>query len=182
VIDALLSEVSQARQRALGAVAHMSAEQSSAKPGPVDWSVNEILEHLVLAEQSGVSKIWAAADGFRCGKPVWSGDHTNKGLEIDEVIARTWKEKEVAPPIATPHIGGPKEYWMECLQSCQPLLVKLGSRLDGLDLEEVIFPHFISGPLDAKQRLQFLRFHIDRHIVQIKRIETSEAFKNAKPI
>jgi hypothetical protein len=39
--------------------------------------------------------------------------------------------------------------------------------LDGLDLEVVVAPHPISGPLDARQRLEFLRFHMDLHLRQI---------------
>ena len=176
MVSELISQVSDARARALDAVRLLSPEQAAVKPSEAEWSVNEVLEHLVLAEQSGVSKIWAATDGVRRGQPVWSGNHTNRGMDIDEIIARTWKEKETAPPIATPHIGGPKEYWIECLMGCQPILEKLGGTLGKMDLEAVIFPHFLSGPLDARQRLQFLRFHIDRHIKQIERIAQSEKF------
>jgi DinB superfamily len=176
MVGELIAQVSDARARAVLAVQSLTQEQAAAKASETEWSVNEVLEHLVLAEQSGVSKIWAATDGVRRGRPVWSGVHTNLGMDIDAVIAQTWKEKETAPPIATPHIGGPKEYWVECLKYCQPVLEKLGSSLQEVDLETVIFPHFLSGPLDARQRLQFLRFHIDRHIHQIERIMKTEKF------
>jgi hypothetical protein len=179
MVDLLVSQVTSARGRALSAVQSLSAEQAATKPGANEWCVNEVLEHLVLAELGGLGKIWAAADGVQRGKPVWSGTHTNRGMEIEEIIARTWKEKETAPPVATPHLGGPLEYWIECVKSCQPVLEKLGKSLEGMDLERVVFPHFLSGPLDAKQRLQFLRFHIDRHISQIERIKKSEAFPAA---
>ncbi len=92
---------------------------------------------------------------------------TNQGRSIEEIIARTWKPKETAPPIATPHIGGPLSYWLEYIKTSQLLLDKLEGVLDGLDPETVVFPHFLSGPLDAGQRLQFLRFHIVRHRDQI---------------
>ena len=32
----------------------------------------------------------------------------------------------------------------------------------------MIFPHFLSGPLDAGQRIDFLRFHMLRHRGQIE--------------
>jgi transposase len=103
--------------------------------------VLENVEHLVLAEFSGVSKIWQAADSFRAGAPVFIGEHTNQRLSIDEVVARTWKPKELAPPIATPHIGGPLGYWISSCESCQSVLEQLGTALNGLDLEQVIFPN-----------------------------------------
>ena len=145
-------------------------------PDAGEWSVNELLEHLFLAEYSGVSKIWGAAEGWHRGRPVWTGEHTNRGQSIEQIIERTWKPKEKAPPIATPHIGGPLPFWMESLHSCQTLLERLIPVLDGADLEAIIFPHFLSGPLDARQRLEFLRFHLDRHQKQIERVKGSYGF------
>src|SRR5579863_2257481 len=98
----LIAEVADARRKLLATVANLTPEQAAFKPAPEEWSTLENVEHLVLAEFSGVSKIWQAADSFREGAPVFTGEHTNHGLSIDEVVARTWKPKEVAPPIATP--------------------------------------------------------------------------------
>jgi DinB superfamily len=173
MIESLILSVLDSRNRAIKAVQGLSPDQAAAKPAEDCWSVNEILEHLVLAEHSGLSKIWAAADGVRKGRPVWIGEHTNRGLPIDEIVARTWKPRELAPPIACPHIGGPINYWIEYFRSCHTVLERLGTSLQGLELEDVVFPHFLSGPLDAKQRLEFLRFHIDRHIAQIEGVKRS---------
>ena len=172
----LIKQVADERARLIDLVAGLSSEQASYKPTPETWSVNEKLEHLVLAEVSGVSKIWSAAEGVRSGKPVWVGEHTNRGSSIEQVIARTWKPREIAPPIATPHIGGPLSYWLEYLRTAQQLLNRLEPILAGLDLESILFPHFISGPLDAGQRIAFLRFHMMRHRVQIESMLTQKDF------
>ena len=172
----LIQQTQQERYRLIETVEHLTQAQSSYKPGPEIWSVNENLEHLVLAEVSGVSKIWSAAEGIRNGTPVWTGDHINRGLSIEDIIARTWKPKETAPPIATPHIGGPLSYWLEYLKVSQALLDKLETVLGGLDLENVLFPHFLCGPLDAGQRIDFLRFHIRRHRNQILGLIANPAF------
>ena len=175
----LIAEVAEARRKLLGTVAKLTPAQAAFKPVPEEWSALENVEHLVLAEFSGISKIWQAADSFREGTPVFTGEHTNHGLSIDEIVARTWKSKEIAPPIATPHIGGPLGYWISSCDSCQSVLEQLGIALHGLDLERVIFPHFLSGPLDARQRLEFLRFHIDRHRAQIERLLAHKDFPSA---
>jgi hypothetical protein len=39
-----------------------------------------------------------------------------------------------------------------------------------------VYPHFLSGPLDARQRLEFLRFHIERHTAQVWRVRSSHGF------
>jgi hypothetical protein len=172
----LIAEVAEARRNLLATVGNLTPRQAAFKPAPDEWSALENVEHLVLAEFSGVSKIWQAADSFREGAPVFTGEHTNHGLSINEVVARTWKPKEIAPPIATPHIGGPLGYWISSCESCQAVLEQLGKALEGLDLEKVIFPHFLSGPLDARQRLEFLRFHLDRHRAQVLRLFDQESF------
>ena len=175
-VDNLVNEVRNSRNRVLAAVDNLSPAQGAFKPGPTQWCVNEILEHLVLAEQSGITKMWLAADGVRSGTPVWTGFHSNRGLSIDEVVARTWKDQEAAPALCTPMFGGPLAYWKEAFALCQKLLDALHPALQGLDLENVIYPHFISGPLDLGQRLEFLRFHMDRHHAQIERLKQTPGF------
>jgi hypothetical protein len=175
----LLHSVAEARARVLDQVRGLSERQATFKPDQNRWSISEIVEHLVLAEASGVTKIWAAADGVKSGRPVWVGEHTNSGLSIDDVIARTWREKEVAPPIAAPHIGGPLAYWVESFRLGQPILNAMGVFLEGMDLETIVYPHFLSGPLDAKQRIEFLRFHMDRHRGQIERTLDQSGFPAA---
>jgi DinB superfamily len=178
-VQELIDQVAVARRRLLDTVSNLTTAQAVFKPAAEQWSVLENIEHVVLAEISGVSKIWQAADSFREGTRVFTGEHTNHGLSIDEVVARTWKTREIAPPIATPHIGGPLQYWITYCDSCQSVLERLGTELHGLDLEQVIFPHFLSGPLDARQRLEFLRFHLDRHRAQILRLFDHESFPGA---
>lgn len=113
---------------------------------------------------------------------MWQGETVHRDLPIEELIARTWKPKEVAPPNATPQLGGPLAYWVACLRACQPVLESLGNALHGLDLSLVIFPHFLSGPLDARQRLEFLRFNLDRHRRQIEALMTEPGFPHqARP-
>ena len=168
--SSLIRQAADERSRLIQLVAGLSDVQSNYRPNDQTWSANQYLEHLVLAEMSGVSKIWSAAEGMRKGKPIWQGEHTNRGLSIEEVVARTWKTKEVAPPLVAPRFGGPASYWIENLRSSQQLLERLEPVLEGLPIETVIFPHFLSGPLDAGQRIDFLRFHMMRHRVQIEDI------------
>lgn len=178
-VRTLVHQVGEARSRVLQTVRTLSEQQASFKSTPEAWSINEMLEHLVLAEQYGVSKIWSAAAGVKSGRPAWTGEHTNAGRSIDDVIAQTWKEKEVAPSFATPHMGGPLLCWAEYFRLGQPMLEKLGDFLEGMDLRKVIYPHFLSGPLDAGQRIDFVRFHMDRHRSQIEKTIALPTFPSA---
>jgi DinB superfamily len=92
-VEDLIMEVAEARRTLIAAVANLTPAQASFKPAPEEWSVLENIEHTVLAEVSGVSKIWLAANNFRDGVKAFTGEHTNRGLSIEEVVARTWKQR-----------------------------------------------------------------------------------------
>ncbi len=120
--------------------------------------------------------MWKVLEGIKNNKPVWTGDLIHRGLSIEEIVEKTWQPKETAPEIARPKWGGSIEFWIISLNNCQPLLEALGHALTGFDLEEVIHPHPISGPLNVFQRMQFLRFHLDRHRLQIENIKARRDF------
>lgn len=174
----LIRSVEAARQGMLSSVAGLSEAEAAFRPAEGQWSVVEVLEHLYLAELSGVGKIWMALDQVRAGR-AWTGDRPNAGRSIEDVIAATWKPKETAPPIATPHIGGPLAFWVQATRSLTGVLAALGAQMEGIRLEDVVFPHFLSGPLDGRQRVEFLRFHIERHVAQIAHIRSAPGFPSS---
>lgn len=178
-LEQLIREVELARQRYLAEVTGLSTLQGDFRVADDRWSIAQLTEHLVVAEQGGVNGMWKAAEGVRNGSPVWSGPSKNAGLSIETVVERTWQPKEVAPPMAVPRQEGPLGYWAVALQSCEVLLPSLLIAVDSLDPHTVIFPHPISGPLDVPQRLEFLRFHLDRHCMQVESIKQGSGFPNA---
>lgn len=174
VVERLISEVGEARSRMLDAVRSLSAEQCEAKPSTEEWSVAEVLEHLVLSEELGIVKLWEAVDKIGTHKSPCCSSLLGKGRqskEVEEAIADLWLENNIAPGALAPRLHGPKDYWVKRFQSCNFLLHALGARLRDRDLETIAFPYFSLGPLSARQRLQFLRFHIDHHIWQVFRIQ-----------
>ena len=185
----LIADVAAARRRVIAAVAGVTAAQEAFRPGPEAWSIPQVVEHLVLATQGGINLIWRAAEGVRRGRPVWRGDAVHRGAAIEEVIARTWELTEPgpltwktaaqAPESAVPRTGGPLAYWAACLAATQPVLDHLPAVLAGLDLQAVVYPHVLSGPLDARQRLEFLRWHLDHHLQQIQDIKAAPGFPAA---
>jgi hypothetical protein len=179
VVRDLIAGVERARRDYLARVGGLSVSQGEFKPEPSEWCIAEITEHLVHAEENGINLIWSAADGIRRGRPIWSGDPVHRGLPIEAVIEKTWRPKETVPQGAGPDLEGPVGYWATRLECVRPLLERLGRELEGVDLEEVIYPHPISGPLDARQRLEFLRFHLDRHRGQVERVLRAPGFPSS---
>ena len=174
----LIEAVRRAREALLRAAAGLSPAQGDYRPAPDAWSIAHNIEHLFLAEVSGISKIWAALERLRAGER-WTGDLPNRGRSIEQIVAATWKPKETAPDICVPRIGGALPAWASALASLQHVLDDLGTQLEGVELEALVFPHFLCGPLDGRQRLEFLRFHLERHLDQIERVKAESGFPRA---
>lgn len=169
-LQPLLNDVADARNRYVEFVRSLTNQQAQHKPAPDVWSAVDNTEHLVWAEQGGIWGMWRALEAYRRGQPVWTGEHTNRGRSIEDIVAETWQPKEQVPAIAAPRLGGSLAFWCASLLNLQPLLLAFGQAVREDELDAVIHPHPISGPLDIGQRFAFLRFHIDRHRQQVARL------------
>ena len=176
MIKDLLKSVAQSRQKFIEAASGLSFEQSQFKPSVDEWSIAENIEHMVWAEMGGINGMWKTLEGIKCNKPIWSGDAIHHGKSIEEIIEKTWKEKEIVPEIAKPKWFGPVEFWIVALNNCQIALEALTNALEGFDPEQIIYPHVLSGPLNVIQRFEFLSFHLDRHRNQIENIKKNPNF------
>ena len=175
-LQQLTDDVAKARSSFIAAASGLAPLQASFKPAVDEWSIVDNVEHLYWAEMGGINGMWKALASFKNGTPVFTGEAVHSRLKIEVIIEKTWKEKEQVPEIAKPRWGGPVEYWIEGLKNCQPLLQKLVNAVGDVDPEKVIYPHVISGPLNIVQRLEFLRFHLNRHEGQIARIKKSNGY------
>jgi hypothetical protein len=183
-VPELIASVVAARRRLASATHGLTVEQGAFRPEPEAWSIRAIIEHLVLASQNGINMIWQALEGIERGEPVFQGEHSNRGLSIEEIIEKTWpvvdrgpltvKTSLKAPALADPKGDGTLDYWLVSLEALQQPIERLGDRLTGVDLEEVIFPHFMCGPMDARQRFEFLSWHMLHHLQQIDEIKAHE--------
>jgi DinB family protein len=172
----LIAAATTARTRLLDAVRDLSTAQGAFKADPAEWSIAENLEHLVVAEQGSINRVWAAAEGLRQGQRAWSGEPIHRGKAIEQIVKDTWAPRQAAPDIATPRRRGPLAYWITALRCNQPILEALPAALAGLDPADVITPHPISGPWDARQWLDFVRFHLDLHRQQIDGVARAPGF------
>jgi hypothetical protein len=171
----LLDEIAAARDRYIASLSAFDDLQAQWKPSPESWNAVEITEHLFWAEQGGILGMWKVLPGIKAGTISYEGNSPNDGLSIEEIIRLTWKEKEIVPAIAAPRMGGPLPFWASALAGLQPILEKFGELLTNEDLLRKAHPHPISGAMTFGQRLAFLRFHIDRHRVQVENLQMGMA-------
>jgi hypothetical protein len=84
---ALITQVRAARRHVLLTVTAPGVRQERFKPGADEWSIANVVEHLVLAEQAGIHRLWQAAAGLQCGQEVWSGTMLHRRLSIEDIKA-----------------------------------------------------------------------------------------------
>ncbi len=85
-VNILLNEIKVSRERIINLVVNINANDGANRLAKDQWSIQEIIEHLVLAERGGFDLIYTASENFRLGKPVWSGNSENSGLSIEEIL------------------------------------------------------------------------------------------------
>jgi hypothetical protein len=178
-VQARVKDVEQARHRVLDAVAGVAPSQGVWKPASQEWSIAECVEHLCLVEQGGVSGLWKAIEGLRAGQPTWTGEPLHRGLSMEELLRRFAPPNPQAAEIARPRFNGPLVYWRTAFESLTSVLEQFARALEPLDLESVIHPHPLLGPLDARQRLDLLRLHMEIHREQIEAVKRAPGYSRA---
>jgi len=163
----LVNQVDAALQNLLRAVEHLTPDQGAFRPAPDAWSVAQVLDHLVWAELGGMNSMMTAIEAWRRGEPVWTEANPNRGKTIEEIVKATWREKETAPESAEPKMGGPLPYWVALFRASQQVVERVAEEIGADELDDVIYPHFLSGPLTMRQRFEFLRYHMQHHMPQV---------------
>lgn len=176
LLQSKIQQVEESRKAFITTAKGLSLRQVEFKPDPDSWSIKEVVEHVVWAERAGVVGMWKVLEGVKNGQAAWSGENKNEGLSIEAVIDQTWQAKEQVPTIAEPRWGGALDFWISSLEACAYTLKQLGEALDGMNLEQIIYPHPISGPLNIIQRIDFLSFHLKRHQGQIEKTKAHPNF------
>ena len=172
IADELIKRIADARESYLNLIDQFSEDQARWKPLDNVWNMIENTEHLYWAEHGGIMGMWKTLQAIRDGKYERSFEFEHKGMPIEEIIEKTWKPKEEVPAVAAPRFGGTIGFWSASLQSLQEILEAFGKTIQDDELRLRAHPHPISGSLDFHQRLEFLRFHIDRHHDQVSRLIT----------
>lgn len=166
----LVKEVAEARNAYISLIENVSEHDAAFKPAENEWNIIENTEHLFWAEQGAIYGMWKMLFAIRNGTAERTFESIHREWSIEKLIAETWKEKEQVPAVAAPRLGGTLIFWKSSLLSLQQVLEDFGNGLTDDELRLQAHPHPISGAMDFQQRLEFLRFHLQRHHAQVQSI------------
>lgn len=172
-VQKLVKDVSIARSRYLEQLAGILEAQARWKPNSEVWNIIENTEHLYWAEQGGILGMWKTLHAIREGEMIRTYEFSHKDLSIEQVVEKTWQPLEQVPAVASPRLGGSLSFWKTSLLNMQNVLEAFAQDLQENELRLQAQHHPISGALDFHQRLEFLRFHIDRHRGQVSQLTST---------
>ena len=165
MITRLVEDIEASRRRFLDTVGALAPEAVAAPVDEGRWSPIEYLEHLVRAEEATLWRMFKAVEDWRTsGEALRSPTPDSR---IEEIVDRTWSPREEAPPLAMPTLGSSIAYWRERMRRNTALVSAFADLVSEEELDELAYPHPISGPFTLRQGLEFIRFHIDRHRAHI---------------
>lgn len=147
-------------------LAKISDNAWTAKPSPEQWSIGEVVHHLILVEVQRLESIKAMLSGKKESLPPREGDPP------DIAAARTSPNKNQAPPEMLPKAGLPIKVLRAALRRARE---ETKTFAQGVDLQKagaVWFKTASLGVVNAAEYLEFLSVHTERHGDQIARIAT----------
>jgi len=165
-LDSLTRELSATRVALLDRLRDATPAQLSTKPRSDAWSVLEILEHLVLAEQT-VLMGWPAYSEL-VDKKRTAGNHIRYLIVMLVLKARipVRVPSRRMVPTGTPTLNELEARW----KSSEAWLHSYVEQLDASGLRKAVFRHPVAGPVTVAQAMRMNLVHVRIHRRQIDKL------------
>jgi hypothetical protein len=166
-----LAQLARTRAGVTDATKGLSEAQWKFKPGPDRWSIAEVLEHIVLAEDLLLGHIAKNVMQAPAGKP----DRDYKAADrmvLSAIADRTNKVK--APDMIVPAGKRPPEELVGAFLKSRERTTEFLKSTAGLRDHVVDSP--LGQPLDAYQWLLYISAHSERHTKQILEVKSDPNF------
>lgn len=192
--DFVVQYLKETRQQLLDAVSKLSDAQMKFKAAPDKWSVAEIVEHLVNAENAvfGVvtqqvlkspapPELRALIKDHVMKSPVpVAGPGTNGLLIKDQTVIltatnRTTRRFQAPEPVAPRGKLTAKTELLAAFDKARTRTITFLETTDA-DLRGHLAEHWVLGVLDAYQWFLFVTAHSERHLLQLNEVKTHPSF------
>ncbi|HEU5290268.1 MAG TPA: DinB family protein [Cyclobacteriaceae bacterium] len=165
----IYNELERQRIDMLNHVKDLPAEKLNFAP-PGKWSINQILTHLLVAEQ--LSMVYMKKKSLGIDQLGNSGLIAAIRIGLLKISQRIPAIKFKAPKVVLDHTPEALSL-LELTEKWEAHRQKLRIFLEGIEeknKKKLIYKHIIAGRLDAKQAMVFFREHSNHHWPQIKRL------------
>jgi DinB superfamily len=177
LVEALWLELESVRAEILEEADGLSQRQADWRPSEKEWSVGEVVHHLIMAEIATgklTTKLTreAEAAGTSSGFPADLGAF--KPLPQPAAIGPA-----EAPPVVWPEHGKPIGELLATMRATRERSRQSIEKLAAIDPRPLTFKHFRLGELDLSQWWQLQAQHDGIHLAQIRDVKHSPGFPSA---
>jgi hypothetical protein len=155
------------RRALLDELAGLNEDQLRRKPGPGEWSILQIVQHMVLAERDVMQdlpepkELIARKRGLRA-----------RIFYVVVLLILRWNIRVPVPskrmvPDGNTSLSELRQQWDENMRWFRGYLDSLGPE----DLKRAMFSHPVAGPLTGPQAGTLAQYHFDAHLRQIKKVK-----------
>jgi hypothetical protein len=175
-VEALWSELESVRAEILAEAEGLSQRQADWKPSEQDWSVGEVVHHLILAEVATgklTTKLTreAEASGAVRGFPA--------ELAAFKPFPASPPGAADAPEVVWPERGKPLAELLATMRATRERSRQSIEKLGSVDPRPLVFKHFRFGDLDLSQWWQLQAHHDGIHLAQIREVKRAPGFPRA---
>jgi hypothetical protein len=148
----------------------LSPEMLTFKAGPDKWSVVEVIEHLVIAEQDLLQQLSTHI-------PASTLDPASKTPDRYQMVIKVMEQDiEVDVPDKRAEPGGQFRL-EELIGNWDDIRDRLPEHLNAVTdekIDDLVYRHPFGGPLSVIEALNFIEVHFDNHMRHIDRILAQE--------
>lgn len=170
-LEEIVSEIEAARSELIHMVSDLDDAATAARAAPGQWSIGEIMHHLVLMENLVTTLLEKQIPRAK-GRGIGADTGTESLMHsVDWYQIETVADKLTAPESVVPAQGLTRGELLSLLSDSRAKLKRAIDEADGTDLSQMHFPHPVLGRLDMYQWILFVGKHERRHIAQIARVK-----------
>jgi len=175
-VEALWSELEAVRADILREAEGLSQGQADWKPSEKDWSVGEVVHHLMLAEVATgklTTKLTREAEAAGASGRFPADLTAFKPFPAPPAGAAD------APEVVWPERGKPIAELLSTMRATRERSRQSIEKLGAIDPRPLTFKHFRFGELDLSQWWQLQAHHDGIHLAQIREIKRAPGFPRA---
>jgi len=156
----------QNRLALLDDLANLNDDQLRRKPGPGEWSILQIVQHLVLAERDVMQYLPEPKELIARKRNLRA-----RIFYVVVTLILRWNIRVPVPakdmvPDGNTSLSELRQQWDKNLRWFRGYL----DSLEPEDLKRAVFSHPVAGPLTAPQAGKLAQLHFDAHLWQIKKV------------
>ena len=154
------------REELLQHLDSLSREVLSFKAGPDKWSIVEVVEHLVIAEEDLLMQLSTKVPASTLDPKSRTPDKHQTVIKVMERDIPVDVPDESMEPQGRLTLDEFLNRWDDIRNKLQGLLAQIMSE----NKETPVYRHPYGGPLDISESLDFIEIHFDNHMRHIDRI------------